>query len=139
MTKKVLSANAREIKKTGGGTANLISDENRDLFNFNETQIQGLSNSVDDDSADIISINPMAIPTTSSVKLENGQKESRKRKIDNNDADYHALKVRHLEVMTKYYEKKSTLIDFQIKEIMQKSELKKKKTVVESATSSDSE
>jgi len=62
----------------------------------------------------------MATPTISSVKLENGRKESRKRRIDDNDPEYHALKIRHLEVMTSYYEKKTTLIDFQIKEIMQK-------------------
>jgi len=81
----------------------------------------------------------MTSPTTSGLKVEIGRKESRKRKIDENDPDYHALKIRHLEVMTNYYEKKTALIDFQLKEIMQKSEHNKRKAFIESATSSDSE
>jgi len=58
------------MKETGGETASLISDEHRELFNFNEAQIEGLQNSVDDDSPDIKDITPMTNPTTSHYGLK---------------------------------------------------------------------
>jgi Myb/SANT-like DNA-binding domain len=45
-TKTSLSHNAKEMKMTGGGSADI---KNESVFNFSETQISGLNNKFDDD------------------------------------------------------------------------------------------
>lgn len=53
LAKQEISANAKEIKKTGGGLA-LISEENS--FNFSADQIQGLNNPFDNDNEETVQI-----------------------------------------------------------------------------------
>lgn len=135
----MLSLNVREMKKTGGGTANLISEENRDLYNFDNRQIEGLINSVDDDSPDIKVDDPMGHPSTSGVKTEIDQKNRKRKMSESGGSDYFELKKRHLSVMTSYYEKKTAFIDLKINQIMKKTTQLKKKIIEDSETSSLSE
>ncbi|KAL7036588.1 hypothetical protein ACKWTF_008849 [Chironomus riparius] len=137
---------ATAIKKHAKGLAsinkesmNLISEENRDLYNFDNRQIEGLINSVDDDSPDIKVDDPMGHPSTSGVKTEIDQKNRKRKMSESGGSDYFELKKRHLSVMTSYYEKKTAFIDLKINQIMKKTTQLKKKIIEDSETSSLSE
>lgn len=131
------------MRQTGGGSANLVDVDAREIFQFSDMQIDGLNNNVDDDSPEIEKPNSiddfnLCLSSTSGVKGTT-QDNIRKRKFVDKSSDFDVIKRRHMEVMTNYYERKMVLLDLKIKKISEKSFKAKVSRIPDSETSSDSE